>query len=183
VQIKIRNLERSRGTPLRCQKCVQETGWYEYTKRCRGESCRLRQREYYSSRRYVVWDWCRGIPIGPRPTYTRGFVSGIASQTSDFMFHAATVFAGHPIANVTLTDREPHLTNGRYFFQSGRGAANPYSTIPDALCPFWPREWSGASHHRAVVYSDPNEAVRDLSAACVAYGRERAGLSREPLAA
>lgn len=171
-----------------CSRCQLPTGYGRYAKRCRGAVCRLRMREYYTSRRYLVWDWCRSIPAGSWNKYHRGFVESVTCTVADFMRNARALFLQHPIIRVTLTDRQPDL------FDLSDGAASRvwnrqdtapltdadsllprelYDTLPednsvaDVFGPVGPGEW---------FCRDTAHALDALSEACVRYGRQEAGL-------
>lgn len=102
VQVELARLQTDGFGPV-CDKCARVTSFYQYTARCRGAACKLRMREYYSGRRYTVWEWCDGIPGGWPVTYRRGFVHGITIKAKDFFAHAAAILAKHPVREVTLT--------------------------------------------------------------------------------
>lgn len=99
---------------------------------------------------------------------------------------AAELFAAHPVTRVVLTDREPYWNGGAYcYYRRTRDypshTVNSAAVLPDELFDAGPP----VEHHRKVGRDrargfDTVAAANDwLSAACVALGRERAGL--EPL--
>ncbi|WP_020469780.1 TIGR02996 domain-containing protein [Zavarzinella formosa] len=100
--------------------------------------------------------------------FIRGFVSEIILPSAAFMTHAATLFAKHPIARVTLTKRHPcrDATFGHYtFFPSDHFEDNPY-VIPAIFEPP-PSGFRFATREAAFDW---------LSRRCVDYGRQLAGL-------
>lgn len=187
VQCLIAQLEGAGG--MACQKCGAVTGWHKYTKRCRGRACRLRQREYYTSRRYCVWDWCRGIPAGSQLVYRRGFVVGVSCSLDEFMGHAAAIFSVHPIERVTLTDRAPttgvfhrieepnwHLQGKRYWlWDMLRDGWVARHGLPWEIVRNLPR---GVGATGSYQYLSQEDALTAATQACVAYGRSLAGLSQ-----
>lgn len=165
-----------------CSTCQLPTGYGRYVKRCRGAVCRLRMREYYTSRRYLVWDWCRGIPAGSWNKYCRGFVESVTCTVADFMAHAGAMFSTHPITRVTLTDREPDL------FDLGDRVPRVWNThenvvlgaarslLPSDLFDLLPEPHDPAEFTCAWAGRDTAHALDALSVACVRYGRRLAGL-------
>jgi hypothetical protein len=102
--------------------------------------------------------------------WRRGFVEHVELPLADYMTHAAALFSLAPILSVRLTDREPdHVERDPGFdpwtwcvFQPTREPC----MLPEVLrkhCRGW--------------FPTATDAYADLSAACVAYGRELAGLS------
>ena len=122
--------------------------------------------------------------------WRQGFVHGVELPAAAFLAHAADLFAAHPIVRVRLTDkqasRSPDVT-GAYVW----GECPP---VPVGL-PAWRRSGNRvraadrASDVAAELFAaglpragfeTANQADDALSAACVAYGCQLAGLA--PLA-
>jgi hypothetical protein len=108
------------------------------------------------------------------PVFRRGFVVSVTLPCADFLRHAAGLFAAQPVTEVRLSDREPLWVDG------GRGHGwwldRPPGWVEDNTLPenlpaaLWERltgEVTGRWNH----FPSETEAVADLSAACVAYGR------------
>jgi len=107
VQLKIAALEREGlGWPF-CAKCGRAAGWYDYTPRCYGEVCRLRMREYYSSRRFINWGWRAGVPQSIAVTYGRGFVSEVSGHLDLLLEYLPAAVRLHPVERAGAVDREP----------------------------------------------------------------------------
>jgi uncharacterized protein (TIGR02996 family) len=106
-------------------------------------------------------------------TVSRGFVSAVTCTQADFLAHAASIFAAHPVERVTITGTEPEQINqfpgtSQWTFFVGDAAVEGGSRrhIAHRLWVHIKRSWY------------PTRAAADaaLSAACVAYGRALAGL-------
>lgn len=166
VQVKI---ARTPPEQMRCAKNNVGTllshagGYLLFTPRCRCAACSLARREYKLSHRYVVWDWCRGTPAGSRPVYIRGFVSEIHLPCAAFMAHAEAIFRAHPVVSVVLSD--VRLMQSEYV-----NHLDPWT-----FAGLWERLYSLSGWK---WWHPTKEAASDyLSARCVAYGREKAGLT------
>lgn len=176
--------------PHKCQKRDELVDAYgRYVNHCQCRTCKLRRREYYSSRRFIVWDWCGGVDDGwahlIRVTdWSRGFVSSLTCTCAAFMQHAAAIFAAQPVTAVTISDREPGRGDlPRVFWQ--RESVNyrlwpPQYTqrrsyaVPDVL--FDELLGREEMHSRTKSYDIPDLARAALSAACVSWARELVGL-------
>ena len=113
---------------------------------------------------FVLADAVPGVSF----TTSRGFVSGIACDLATFLRHAGDLFAAHPITAVRLTDRRPEMSGGNwwYYLITTRGHDSP-THLPDVLLKHFPvRLW----------YMTEADALAGLSSACVAFGRDLAGL-------
>ena len=133
------------------------------------------------------WRFNATIP-GMKPNwylYRRGFVSEIRPPLVDFLTHAEELFRSHPIERVVLTDREPHGA-GWMWFDGGAGSelyweiSHWLPTCIHEVLPGGSPLAGGYHNHRQ--YPSVNAANAALSAACVAYGRSRAGLPPMPVA-
>lgn len=133
-----------------------------------------------------------------RAIWDRGFVSHLVIPLAAFVEHAETLFRAHPIERVTLTDKEPwnNATNPPTHF--GWWCENElmdFTTEPEVLpLPLMlcmdgdtrrhdrviASRFDGDRMHGVILFEDRDTARDALSRACVAYGRECAGLS--PLA-
>jgi uncharacterized protein (TIGR02996 family) len=106
--------------------------------------------------------------FGAQWWYYRGFVAVIRLSSAAFFKHAGVLFAQHPIQEVELSDQQPlaeylHTSHEWYF---GRRATVPHS-LSARLKKHWPRPVIG----RTINYPTQLVAVRDLSLACVSFGR------------
>lgn len=126
----------------------------------------------------------------------RGFVAHVFVPLAAFMQHAPALFRAHPIERVTLTDRtalgDDELGGGRGLYRSWNCDNTRMQVMwPNFLyylpAPIFDRLKGGElvqdsqgteGFRRYPVYQAP--AYSDLSQACVAYGRECAGLSALP---
>ena len=153
--------------------------------------------------------WCDGFPVsvggtqiirGPgkagveqRPgkcsvVWRRGYVELIRLSPKEFARHAAGLFAVAPITEVQLLGRRP----GRVFNSSeqpvGWGWANDNDRSdlgpwPELIPPpvFERLRGKNLAGLGEKVYPTDAEALADLSRACVAFGREAAGLPPLPV--
>lgn len=85
VQCEIAN----RG-PVPCERCGSaNSGNAVYTHHCRGRGCRLRRREYESSKRFIVWDWLDGVganaPYFQSSDWVRGFPGRLTCRMDQFV--------------------------------------------------------------------------------------------------
>jgi uncharacterized protein (TIGR02996 family) len=122
------------------------------------------------------------VPV-PVLRFRRGFVESVTLSADAFLEHAAALFAAAPILEVTLAGKEPgHRTDGLDTWLWGpfvhwydAPEADTPHRIPDYL---WHalRGPEGWTNH----FPTREEALAALSRACVAYGRERAGLPALP---
>jgi len=124
----------------------------------------------------------------------RGFVDEIRLPLRAFLAHAPTIFAAHPVTGVVLGDREPAQHTiahpdgppGNFGWwadpDDDRGVLDDH---PEEL----PRDvWSlliGYRPHRGTAthwkwFPTRDAALSALSLACVAHGRQVAGLSPPP---
>ncbi len=121
-------------------------------------------------------DWIK-LPDGVKidGTESRGFVCEVRLPCDQFMAHAEWLFRQFPLTRVTLTDRRPttaHTTGTipRYWWltaEAYKTLAEPRpATAKDAVLPA-ALAGDGA---RGTFLSVP-DAMADLSARCVAYGR------------
>jgi hypothetical protein len=119
-----------------------------------------------------------------RAHWRGGFVDAVELPAASFLFHAADLFAAHPIAQVRLADKEarpagpaggvawtptPAAATARYAFQrlgARRGADRPSDLPPELFAAGLP----------AAPFDTTARADEALSAACVAHGRRLAGL-------
>lgn len=128
--------------------------------------------------------WADGLNF--RRGYRRGFVERIELSLAEFERHAKELFAAHPITEVGLSDRAPNIYTdegrdaGLFAFES----ATPADLLDQPLPGYVPQPlWNllrlsrneGARGSR-VYFATRGDAASSLSRACVAYGRELAGL-------
>jgi uncharacterized protein (TIGR02996 family) len=120
----------------------------------------------------------------------RGFVDSVCLPLVVFLHDAESLFRTHPVAAVSLTDREPFPTYDRHEFS---WTATPErDVLEDRRASCIPRAVlallvGGESHQIAPdalrFYPTPEAARGALSRGCVAYGRSLAGLDPLPAAA
>ena len=132
----------------------------------------------------------------PHATTTRGFVSEVRLTLAAFLEHAPALFAAHPITTVTLSDAEPVSDSeysGGFVWATDEAPLSPNVNhdpgwwLPPALfaglegfdrkASPWERMAARGSTRQYAIYGDPGDANAALSSACVAYGRELAGLT------
>lgn len=112
----------------------------------------------------------------------RGFVHRITLPLNAFLLHAKALLSMHPIEEVCLSDKEP----SPYATPYDRPG---YCWRTDYQCPFPSNNYFVISNaiHRYVIgprdstgswtmHLTREEALADLSRACVAWGRQQAGL-------
>ena len=131
--------------------------------------------------------WC-GFPLPSRSCqirFARGFVDVIMLQVADFLSHAAAMFRAEPIAHVGLTYVSPHQhivhpTVGRphvaevWFRDSNSQVTRRLKHTSRLPAPLFDR-LPGAEGQDQLEYAE-GEAAGALNRACVAFGRELAGL-------
>lgn len=171
---------------LTCPKTGVVTTWHGFTPACRCRACRLRRREYETSCRFCHWDWRGGIPPGTSVSYRRGFVEEVRCDNGPFLGHVAAIFSTAPITEVRLTDLRPGTSYEHPGFWTWvRSPEGVGSLLPDALFRRLRADalLSGpAARPAAAWYASREIAVADLSQACVAHGRAKAGLPPLPKA-
>ncbi len=115
--------------------------------------------------------------------FRRGLVEEISLTLADFLTHAQAIFSAAPVLKVALTGREPTqfraIENGGFWrwFDGSRGVL-PDSDDPDELPrPLW-QAYHQVTVRAAITWQHPTRkhALAYLSHACVAYGRQQAGL-------
>lgn len=130
-----------------------------------------------------------------RAIWDRGFVSHLVVPLAAFMECAEALFRAHPIERVTLTAKEPwsNATNPPTHFGwwcenelMDFGSESDVLPLPLMLCMdgdtrrhdrVIASRFDSDRMHGVVLFEDCDTARDALSRACVAYGRERAGLS------
>jgi uncharacterized protein (TIGR02996 family) len=122
-----------------------------------------------------------------RCEFARGLIATICLPAAAFFEHAAALFAAHPITSVRLTDREPgQFGNTRrwYWTMQTTDTTYPKHTLPPDLMALV----GGRPVHGPVCgderftrdWDTDTEAVAAMSSACIAFGREAAGLPPLP---
>jgi len=177
-----------------CGSCVRlRGGGQHHNGRCDGHY--LRQQTMRLAMKHSI-DWF-ALPGPPNTSnFDRGFVSMVQMECAAFMQHAASIFAAHPVTRVVLVDKRPFLSRGdhEYGFSWWRSRSwghithpSDNSNLPDDLF-----EWCGLLHPKSrLIWDGPqtnqhlgfhteSAAIDALSAACVYYGRELAGLRPIP---
>lgn len=145
--------------------------------RAKHESLRRREGELLAGRDYE-WFFPRGVLSEPAQwRFRRGFVNSIATTAADFLAHAAALFAAQPITEVRLVGREPQPNaygGSQCAWHCDSSEQDLSSWIPFVLLDRLSAEgYDGATWK---IYPYATQAHAALSRACVAYGRERAGL-------
>lgn len=126
-------------------------------------------------------DWV-ALPDGVKVdcTESRGFLASVRLTCDQFMRHAEWLFQHYPITRVSIADRTPTTTHTtgtipRFWwltadaykaFGEPRPVAAKNAVLPAAISGGGPR----------VTFLSIPDAMADLSARCVAYGRHVAGL-------
>lgn len=191
------NGQEDRGEFIRVQvelAKMDEDGWgydEEYGHTCHEDPCPVcdsvdrhehlarRERELLTGHRHYVWS---SLPSDVMLasgywTFARGFASAITLGLADFLTHAATLGASQPITSVTLSDVEVTTSLDPL---PDRG---PYSIIfpilPVSDSSPWPA-WTKLRNLVPLWHIDEASARAALSAGCVAYLRQEAGLPPLP---
>jgi uncharacterized protein (TIGR02996 family) len=124
-----------------------------------------------------------GIDI--RAEVRRGFVASVSLPTAAFLAHAPALFAAHPVTEVRLSDVRPAQAYGPWCWF---GHPDPSQDRPDVLPePLWLKldgpffvDFRSERIYGVQGYDTEGEAMAALSAACVAHGRQLAGLPPPP---
>jgi uncharacterized protein (TIGR02996 family) len=170
------------------------TDWMLHQKEELTATLRRRERELLESatgRGYHCWEWMglavkdHVVPDGAywrdHVTFRRGFVHSITLTAADFLAHAGSIFAAQPVQSVELSDREPYnslnMGKRRCFWSHpvvpGDGS---HASIPEPIFLLLTGYSNqGASPRMVRWYESETDARAALCAACVAYGRGRAG--------
>lgn len=126
--------------------------------------------------------------------FSRGFVQTVRLPLSAFLRCADELFTAQPVTAVDLDDLQPFVdddpTGGRVWQRQAvldldwPGAERErryglpdelYARLKGPVDPY-PEVVRSDFSRDAILYADEDEAWADLSAACVTFGRERAGL-------
>lgn len=179
-----------------------ESRWPGRTYVCEGCTLRRRERELLRAENALAWGpdrpaWAAGLTlpfcttnwgqdclpgyVGVR--FARGFVGEVALPCVDFLADgvAAALFGAAPVTAVTLTDRSPqeYGAGGSWWYREWEGgqAGRLRHFLPADLFDRLPRADPGVHAHW-----HPGEAAARaaLSSACIAHGREAAGLPPLP---
>jgi uncharacterized protein (TIGR02996 family) len=121
-------------------------------------------------------------PDLPKVEFCRGFVEAVTLSTQAFLDNAAALFGAQPVTRVTLADKRPWQPGpdgspgpsrwwpGTDWDDRGRAAAESLpGDVFDVLA-------GGKREGGGVVYPTRADAVMAASAACVRFGRRKAGL-------
>lgn len=163
----------ARRRDMKCLRTAVDTLWHSFTSFCRREVCKLRRREYETSKRYCYTAW---KPEGFYPTYSRGFVSEVLAHSTVALSPYYSPFRESPVTRVRLTDVVP---------------AGPLEHGPRAGSWFYTRRDMGEILWSACFPEGPpgtlegwfptRRAAEDwMSDRLVAYGRAKAGLPPLP---
>jgi uncharacterized protein (TIGR02996 family) len=125
----------------------------------------------------LLWPDC---PAGLEWHALRGFAAGVTLPVARFLAEAGELFRAQPIVRVDLSDRRPGAVHGpgpvRVRWRAGALPSFDGAIIPRKLWPFLTLgTLSPDGDDRD--YDAGGDALGDLSAAAVAYGRAAAGLS------
>lgn len=122
--------------------------------------------------------------------FRRGFIAAIALATADFLTHAEALFRAQPIEAVRLTDKRPtghlHLGTGQMWVKRLAAGDVCSATLPETIFDLLDSpnldEWAHFGDISDMkLFTDFAAAQQALSDACVALGRQRAGLPALPL--
>ena len=111
--------------------------------------------------------------------FRRGFVESVTCTCKDWLAHGSAIVACQPVRVVRLSDREPLRTNGVFQWWAS-SVVRPHDWhgyehhIPDDLYDLLRQKKVHGSLIR--TYSTREDAVDDLSSACVAWARQEANL-------
>lgn len=126
--------------------------------------------------------WHSPIPHGGwgKWEYSRGFVASLTLTCIDLLKHAAAIFGAAPVESVVLAGQIPeqHTRHGESnysWYSIGFGFPTDRATIPESLLDLLRGGRPGLSSSR-VAYPTEAEALADLSAACIRFGRHAADL-------
>ena len=103
-----------------------------------------------------------------RAEVLRGFVAAISCPTDVFEEHAEAIFRAHPVERVVLTGKRPYIATPTLFlwYSTSRATGQDADEVPYPLY----------SSEVMKPHRTERAALDALSDACVAWGRERAGL-------
>lgn len=185
VQIKLSKMEHPR-----CLRNGSETNYSIYTKRCRCTVCRLRQREYYSGRRYILTSWqdmpmysdefiIRAIPHG---IFRRGFIDEVQLPIAGWLNIGSEILQWHPVVFIR-TEKWPWDT----FKDIPLGEAIPFDFKPKYIWHPPHPDSDCADELPQVVYDalpkkefpKPNAALNALSKTLLRLAREGVSVSCE----
>lgn len=172
----------------------EQPGWFH--------DCGTDERGYWlcqplRSRERELWDywpnWVRSLPLIPfhnhhefntvakghmAVVWERGFIASVVLLLAEFEDHAASIFAAHPVTSVRLSDRQTYSNTGPTWYRRGRTTPSALvperAEIPRSLFNLLPEYDRGVDRWK--TYSSDESAHAALSAACVQWGRELAGL-------
>jgi uncharacterized protein (TIGR02996 family) len=131
-----------------------------------------------------------GAEGGTACTFRRGFIEKVEMWTADFLAHAPALFAAHPVERVVLTDKHPHAwfadpsREHGWFRNAEYDPRQPNLLPPELFVGLSGGEPLGGSipgvNPDEMQYPNRNAALSAASAACVSFGREKAGLPPRP---
>ena len=136
----------------------------------------------------LAYPLCAAGGGGARYAFRRGLVAHAEVPCAVFLApdFAARLFAAHPVTSVRLTDKRP-FANGASIVWSSGGEPGPVAgewRLPaglfDRLRGYTHRDWGRASGVELRYYSSEPDGLASLSAACVVFAREAAGLAPLP---
>lgn len=158
-------------------------GYGKYTPRCRCKVCKLKRREYMTSRRYINWEW--EAPIGAYNEWRCGFVDFCSVEWIMWQRTGPCAASCHPIRQVQLRIEHPRFVlrnmepigHGDVFHWSAASLSHPANSLPDELFTRLRGEVSSASFAGGPAfcyYPSKDAALADLSRACIQWAREQA---------
>lgn len=165
-----------RGEFIRVQMKIAEKGFYSDGTPCAYQRCQeLRQQEriLLSKGNDYRWFFRRGA-LGEecKWIFRRGFVERVELTTADWLAHGPALVLAAPLREVLILDREPFIswTSSRTFgwFQ-GNIRPSAYH-IPESIYKYLQGQKANWTNHE---YKSPDDALDDLSRACLKWARER----------
>lgn len=130
----------------------------------------------------------RGTPwtLSPRIIVRRGFVAEVCIMASDWLRHpdgGPSIVRQHPLERVTLADKSPSMVPdsrmarfpyvmARFFWYSDPIHIHTLSNCIGSLFQLLPR--IQANGGKQTAYETEQDAINDLSTACIAWAKEKA---------
>lgn len=140
-----------------------------------------RERELLENQGHGGW-WkfagLSGANVFDEVIYERGFAIRVTATCANFLAHAGSLFLAHPIKKVKLTDRNPGMTTDGefYYYWSVTYHDHLWLSLPKALHSLLDGYDGKPNVNGTVYYTSALGAFDALNAACILFGRTRAGL-------
>ncbi len=170
-----------------CECDSEERVYYE-------EECRCNERQAIIKRIFEIKPTSESCVLGiekminqrcwQRYRYWRGFIETISLSQYQFIRRAKGLFKTFPLLEIAISNRDPHFNNGKvWWYTNGPDEAfdAPWYLnyhLFDKLAWGMPQDDDRLPLFR--IYENGETAREDLSNACVALGREFAGLPTIP---